>query len=100
MRNLYLVNILYYIFAYTSIGKEEYTLAKKKLCQFGKEINHALVDINQPKEWLIEKVRQDTGKYFDRSYLHKIETGELATPGIVASINRVLQLDDNTNTIR
>lgn len=91
-------NILH---ACVKVNREEgIVLPKKQLCQFGKEINHALVDINQPKEWLIEKVRQDTGKYFDRSYLHKIETGELATPGIVASINRVLQLDDNTNAIR
>ena len=76
------------------------SLAKKQLCQLGKEINHALVDINQPKEWLIEQVRQDTGKYFDRSYLHKIETGELSTPGIVSSIRKILCLEDNTKYVQ
>ena len=55
-------------------------MPRKELCQLGREINHALVDVNQPKEWLIERVQTDTGRYFDRSYLHKIQTGELATP--------------------
>ena len=67
-------------------------MARKELCPFGKEIGHALVDINQPKEWLIEQVQKDTGRYFDRSYLHKIQTGELATPGIVSSIRKILDL--------
>lgn len=65
-------------------------MARKELCQFGKEINHALVDINQPKEWLVEQVRDETGLYFDRSYLHKIEVGELSTPKMVQAIRTVL----------
>lgn len=67
-------------------------MSKKELCLFGKEINHALVDINQPKEWLIESVRDVSGLYFDRSYLHKVEVGELATPKIVAAIREILDL--------
>lgn len=67
-------------------------MSRKKLCQFGKEINHALVEMNQTQEWLIGKVREDTGLYFDRSYIHKIKIGELATPGIVASIRKILNL--------
>mgnify|MGYP000740270676 FL=1 len=71
-------------------------MPRKELCQLGREINHALVDVNQPKEWLIECVQTDTGRYFDRSYLHKIQTGELATPGIVASIRKILALPNDT----
>ena len=71
-------------------------MAKKRLCDFGKEINHALVEVNQPKEWLIEQVKNNTGRYFDRSYLHKIEVGELHTPGIVHAIREILKLPDNT----
>lgn len=56
-------------------------MARKQLCAFGKEINHALVELNQPKEWLIEQVGKSTGRYFDRSYLHKIQVGELTTHG-------------------
>ena len=71
-------------------------MPRKELCQLGREINHALVDVNPPKEWLIECVQTDTGRYFDRSYLHKIQTGELATPGIVASIRKILALPNDT----
>lgn len=67
-------------------------MSRKEICDFGKEINHALVDINQPKAWLIAEVRRDTGKYFDRSYLHKIQTGSLSTPSIVESIRKILNL--------
>ena len=67
-------------------------MPRKELCQLGREINHALVDVNQPKE----RVQTDTGRYFDRSYLHKIQTGELATPGIVASIRKILALPNDT----
>lgn len=70
-------------------------MAKKELCQFGKEINHALVDFNQTKEWLISEVRIRTNLYFDHSYLHKIETGELATPKIVRAIRETLNLVDS-----
>lgn len=63
-----------------------------KVCDFGKEIKKRLVDINQSQEWLISEVAQDTGKYFDGGYLQRILRGELATPGIVASIRKILDL--------
>jgi hypothetical protein len=67
-------------------------LAKKELCHFGERIEHRIVDIRQTDKWLIDEVRTDTGKFFDRSYLHKIKTGELSTPGIVASICKILEI--------
>lgn len=63
---------------------------KKPLCEFGQKIEICLVKINRTNAWLIEQVAKDTGKYFDRSYLHKIKTGEVSTPGIVASICKIL----------
>lgn len=63
-----------------------------KICDFGKEIKKRLVDINQTQEWLISEVANDTGKYFDSGYLHRILRGEIATPGIVASIKKNLEL--------
>lgn len=73
---------------------EVFLLSKKQLCDFGKEINHALVEVNQPKEWLIEEVRNATGLYFDRSYLHKIEVGTLSTPGMIRAIRDILRIPD------
>ncbi len=63
---------------------------KKPLCEFGQKIEIQLVKINRTNAWLIDQVAKDTGKYFDRSYLHKIKTGEASTPGIMASIRRIL----------
>lgn len=66
---------------------------KKPLCNFGQKIEIQLVKINRTNAWLIEQVERDTGRYFDRSYLHKIKTGEIATPGIVSSICKILGID-------
>ena len=57
-------------------------MKKRELCSFGKKINHRLIALEQSKGWLIEEVKRHTGLYFDRSYLRKIETGQLATPKI------------------
>ncbi len=61
-----------------------------KICQYGKEIKKRLVDIDKTQEWLINKVSEDTGLYFDRSYLHKVMVGKNNNPKIKASINKVL----------
>ena len=63
-----------------------------KFCDFGKEIKKKLVDIAQSQDWLISKVANDTGKYFDSGYLHRILRGEIATPGIVSSICKILDI--------
>lgn len=63
-----------------------------KLCNFGKEIKKRLVDIDKNQEWLIAQVKADTGLYFDCSYLYKVLIGTIATPSIVASICRILDI--------
>ena len=67
-------------------------MPKKELCHFGKQIEHRIVEIRQTDKWLIDQVREDTGKFFDRSYLHKIKTGQLTTPSIVTSISKILEI--------
>ena len=64
-----------------------------KLTPFGKEIKKRLLDVDCDQRWLIEQVANKTGLYFDRSYLHKIMTGKLNTPGIVAAICDILGID-------
>lgn len=72
-------------------------MSKKELCAFGKEIKKRLVDIDESQEWLIQQVKADTGLFFDNGYLYKILTGKLATPSIVASIEKILHLDEVAN---
>lgn len=64
----------------------------QELCDLGKKIKKKLVDINQTQAWLIEQVKEDTGKYFDSSYLYKIFVGSLKTPDIVNSICKILNI--------
>lgn len=63
-----------------------------QLTEFGKSIEKRLIDLNEPQKWLIEKVKQDTGLYFDDSYMHKIKTGKISTPSIVNSICKILDI--------
>lgn len=66
------------------------------LTPFGKEIKKRLVDIDRTQTWLIEQVRGVTGLYFDRSYMYKIQTGQLATPKIIQAICEILDLPDQS----
>lgn len=60
---------------------------------FGKCIKRRLLDIDRDQNWLIDQVAQKTNLYFDRSYLHKIMTGRLSTPGIMQAICEILGID-------
>ena len=64
-----------------------------KLTPFGKDIKKRLLDVDHDQIWLIEQVSVKTGLYFDRSYLHKIMTGKLNTPGIVSAICEILGIE-------
>lgn len=64
------------------------------LTPFGKQIKKRLVDIDRTQAWLIEQVRGVTGLYFDRSYMYKIQTGQLSTPKIVRAIQNILELPE------
>ena len=59
---------------------------------FGKQIKHKLIEMDRPQTWLIERVREQTGLYFDSAYLQKIMTGKTETPGMVAAIRSILHI--------
>ena len=63
-----------------------------QLTAFGKEIGKKLIDIEKTQNWLIERVRQKTGLYFDDSYLYKVKTGQLSSPKIVQAIREILDI--------
>lgn len=71
-------------------------MGRKELCDLGRQIEHRLIDLHQSDKWLIGEVRAASGKYFDRSYLHKIKTGELAPAGMISSICRILGIPDES----
>ena len=59
---------------------------------FGKSVKKRLVDLEQTQGWLCGKVREKTGLYFDDSYLSKILTGKLTTPGMMNAIAEILDI--------
>lgn len=67
-------------------------MATAKLTNFGKDIKKRLLDIDQNQNWLIERVKEKTGLYFDSSYMNKIMTGTLKTPSIVNAVCDILGL--------
>lgn len=66
---------------------------------FGKDVKKKLVDVDHTQAWLIEKVRERTGLYFDDSYAYKILTGQLSTPKIVQAIREILDLPEQAQDI-
>ena len=66
---------------------------------FGKEIKIRLVELGKTQLWLIERVKEKTGLYFDGGYLWKIMNGMLATPGIIEAIRDVLDLPERKEAV-
>lgn len=60
---------------------------------FGMAIKHRLLDMGCSQKWLMERVSEETGLYFDGSYLHKIFTGKLNTPSVVLAICDILDIE-------
>lgn len=69
-------------------------MEKVTLTEFGKSIKKKLVDIDRSQNWLIEQVANETGLYFDRSYLYKIQTGQLSSPKILAAICKIIEIKE------
>lgn len=69
---------------------ERGNFVKTELTAFGKKVRVALIESDKDQNWLIERVKADTGLYFDRSYLHKVLTGKYENPKIVSSIEQNL----------
>lgn len=63
------------------------------MTEFGKRIKKRLIDLEWPQKLLIEKVREETGCYFDNSYLYKVMAGTCMTPRIVAAICMILDIE-------
>lgn len=74
-------------------------MSKTNVSDFGKQVKIRLIELGQTQEWLIDKVKEQTGDFFDSSYLHRIlsgklsgETGRNGKPGKAAVIREILGL--------
>lgn len=73
-------------------------MENSSLTPFGKTIKKQLIDIGQSQAWLIDQVSKRTGLYFDRSYMHKIQTGKLENPKIIQAIRQILNIPEERKT--
>lgn len=63
---------------------------------FGLEVKMKLLQRGMKQTELIQAVRDDTGLFFDDSYLYKILRGERKPDKIVQSICRILNIQDSS----
>ena len=72
-------------------------MRSKPLAPIGRTIKKRLIDLDKNQLWLVEQVKQATGLYFDSSYLQKIMTGVLKTPGILLAIREILDISEDAD---
>lgn len=87
------MSILHFSVKVNDKNKGGEILRKSNLSPFGKEIKKRLLDIDQSQNWLIDKVKEKTGLYFDSSYMNKILTGTAKTPSITRAICEILEIE-------
>lgn len=63
------------------------------MTDFGKSIKIALINLGEKQSWLVDRVKEKSGLYFDASYLTKIINGKInSSPQIVAAIKEILNI--------
>lgn len=60
------------------------------ITEYGKTIKTRLLEMEKTQAWLVDEVAKKTGLFFDSSYLHKVMTGRLHTPKVIAAIDEIL----------
>ena len=63
------------------------------MSDYEKLVRHRLIDADMTQAELIEKVKEKTGGYFDRSYLSKIFKGRVKSTRFCGAINEILGIE-------
>lgn len=61
---------------------------------FKKAVKHRLVDMEKTQEWLCAEVTARTGRYCDRSTIHRVLSGETKRTPIREAIREILDLPE------
>lgn len=72
-----------------------------KTSDFGKAVKIRLIEMEKTQTWLVERVREETGAYFDDSWLNRILTGKVpaergydGNPGKAQVIREILGMSE------
>ena len=63
---------------------------------YGKLVKCALIQRDRTQKWLIGRVREETGLYFDSAYLNRILTGVSHSSTICGAIDRILDMKEGS----
>ncbi len=65
----------------------------KNISEYGTKIKMRLVELGKSQNWLIGKVSEQTGLFFDSSYLYKIMCGKEKSRNVINAINSILDIE-------
>jgi len=65
-----------------------------QLNDFGVNVKKRLIDLGQNQNWLIERVKEKTGMFFDSAYLQKLMTGKATSAPMVKTIYDILGIGE------
>lgn len=71
---------------------------KNSLCDFGIAVKKRLIDLGMSNKDLIAEIKKDTELYMDSWYLNRILKGERTPPKIIASICKILDITEPTES--
>lgn len=69
------------------------------LCEWGKDTKIRLMLLGKTQAWLIEEVKERTGKYFDSGWMQKMLTGRATSKHKRAIIDQVLVEEEDKNVV-
>lgn len=75
-------------------------MVSPNISTYGKAVKIKLIEDGMSQKELIARVAQDTGLYFDDSYLTKILNGKNNNPKIRNSINKILGIEEAETIIQ
>lgn len=64
----------------------------RPICEAGIKIKNKLLQIGKTQNWLIEKMKEETGLFVDCSLLYKVLTGQNTNPKLIKAIEKILNI--------
>jgi hypothetical protein len=64
----------------------------RPVCEAGLKIKTKLLQLCKTQNWLIVKMKEETGLFVDSSLLYKVLTGQNTNPKLLRAIEKILDI--------
>lgn len=71
------------------------TNTEDKRTPFGRAVDIRLAVLGRSQKWLIEQLREMTGKYVDDSLIYKLRYGQVSSAPMCAAIREILEIPED-----